>query len=261
MDKTTNMPASSPSLSHQSWSKTTSLVGLVLAFGLMLTGCRARDKARTEGELPPVPVSTEAAERFFSKALAAGEQALMNQSVHLTVTDEEATSALAIAARFVTFSPEGVAIDPEVLPEAEQPSSDTEIPEGLRGVLPFDVDGEAAGLFGDFANSLRVKILEPQVRFTAEGRIDLRAVGQLGERQRPIHLVLAPYAREGELELDFVEGSLGGLPIPQLVFDPIGDMLARLILAGQEYIQVNEITVVQGSLTLAGEWTGQNPFE
>lgn len=237
------------------------IVGLVLLAGVLLSACAGRGAEQVELEPPPVPVSTEAAERFFSKALAAGQQALMDQSVHLTVTDEEVTSALALAARFVAFSPSGVSIDREMVPEGDQLPSDIGLPEGLQEVLPLDPDGDGSGLLGGFTDSLRLKILDPQVRFTAQGQIDIRATGQLGERERPVHLVLAPRASQGELELDFVEGSLGGLPIPELIFDPIGNLMARLILAGQDYIRVNEITVVQGSLTLSGEWTGESPLE
>lgn len=237
------------------------LAGLVLLAAILLSACAGRAEEQVELEPAPVPVSTEAAERFFSKALAAGQQALMDQSVHLTVTHEEVTSALALVARFVAFSPSGVSIDREMFPQGDQLPSDAGIPEGLEDVIPLDPDGEGSGLLGGFTDSLRLKILDPQVRFTAAGQIDIRATGQLGERERPIHLVLAPRASQGELELDFVEGSLGGLPIPELIFDSIGNLMARLILAGQDYIRVNEITVVQGSLTLSGEWTGENPLD
>lgn len=237
------------------------MAGLIVLAALLLSACGGFGDDQIELEPPPVPVSTEAAERFFSKAMAAGQQALMDQSVHLTITDEEVTSALALVTRFVAFSPTGVSIDREMLPEGEQLPSNMELPEGLRDVLPLDPDGDGPGLLGGFADSLRLKILDPQVRFTAEGQIDMRATGRVGERERSVHLVLAPRASQGELELDFVEGNLGGLPIPELIFDPIGNLLARLILAGQDYIQVNEITVVHGSLTLSGEWTGVNPLE
>lgn len=231
--------------------------GLVL-LGLAMAACGGRAPEQVEVELEPVPVSTEAAQRFFSKALNAGQQALQDQSVHLVLTDEEVTSALALATRFVAFSPTGVSIDRETLPAGQQLPDESQFPEGLREVLPFE---ESDGLLGGLTDSLRLKILDPQVRFTAEGLIDIRAVGQVGDSERPIHLVLAPTASNGELELDFVEGNLGGLPMPELIFDPIGNLLARMILAGQEFIRVDEITVVRGTLTLSGEWTGENPLD
>lgn len=225
---------------------------------LVLTACGGRAQEQVQVELEPVPVSTEAAQRFFTKALTAGQQALQDQSVYLVLTDEEVTSALALAAHFVAFSPTGVSIDRDVLPEGQELPDDSQLPEGLREILPFEAGN---GVLGGLTDSLRLKILEPQVRFTAEGQIDIRAVGQVGDSERPIQLVFAPRASAGELELDFVAGNLGGLPMPELIFDPIGNLLARMILAGQEFIRVDEITVVQGSLTLSGEWTGESPLE
>jgi hypothetical protein len=56
------------------------------------------------------------------------------------------------------------------------------------------------------------------------------------------------------LVLDFVEGELGPVPIPEFLIDQIGSGLAKLILAGQAYVEVTQIQVGDGTLTLSGRY-------
>jgi hypothetical protein len=72
-----------------------------------------------------------------------------------------------------------------------------------------------------------------------------------------LRLVLAPRAADGELVLDFVEGTLGPVSVPEGLVDLVGRALARLILAGGDYVEISKIEVSQGSLTLSGRYTGK----
>jgi hypothetical protein len=103
--------------------------------------------------------------------------------------------------------------------------------------------------------SLRLGIEEPQVYFKANGHIVIRGFGELRGRRQPVRVVVAPRAADGELVLDFVEGTLGPVPVPEALFDRIGEVLAEAILTGQSYLQVAEVTAVSvgdGTLTVSG---------
>jgi hypothetical protein len=97
-------------------------------------------------------------------------------------------------------------------------------------------------------------IQEPQVYFKDSGQIILRGYGQVRNARHPLRLVVAPRASDGELVLDFVEGTLGPVALPETLFDVIGTGLSQVILAGQNWAEINEITVRQGVLTLGGRY-------
>jgi len=104
--------------------------------------------------------------------------------------------------------------------------------------------------------SLRVLIRDPEVYFKANGQLIVRGYAEaLGQRQ-PLRLVFALRALDGELVLDFVEGNLGPVEVPELLVDQVGKGLARAILAGQDYIEITEIRLGEGSMTLAGRYVG-----
>ena len=63
------------------------------------------------------------------------------------------------------------------------------------------------------------------------------------------------FARECE-ELDFVRGQLGRLPAPEWAFDKLGDLLSSLILLGQDYAEISELSVTEGRMTFVGRVTG-----
>jgi hypothetical protein len=101
---------------------------------------------------------------------------------------------------------------------------------------------------------LRLTIQEPEVRFERNGHIVVRGYAEaLGLRQ-PLYLVMAPRASAGELILDFVEGTLGPVTVPESLVDLVGKGPAHLILAGSDYVQVSRIEVSDGLLTLSGRY-------
>lgn len=205
---------------------------------------------------PPVPVSQKAAVSFVTKVLIVGGQAGQTQSVRVTVTQEEVTSALSYGADLAAYSQGGPVFEGlgnlplEDLPTDELPLESQgfrDLAESLGG-LSGEGD-ERGGLLPD----LRLKLEEPQVYFRGDGSMILRGYGRLWRWRQPLRVVIAPRAAEGELVLDFVEGQLGALPLPEFLFDPLGGLISRALLAGQDYATISEITVTEGTLTFAGE--------
>jgi len=228
-------------------------VATSLLFGLLMGACAGSPgSSALPDDGPPVSVSNAAASRLFEKVLSAVESAAQTQSVRFTVTDEEVTSALALGAQFVTFTPAGPVIDG--LPG----SPDSQSAPGLQGLGLPDSSGQGGGLS---LSNLGLKVEEPQVRFTGDGRMILEGFGRVGSWRQPVRVVMAPRATEGELDLHFVEGRIGSLPLPAFVFNPIGKALSSLILAGSDTLDIREISINQGSMTLAGAWVGGNPLD
>jgi hypothetical protein len=228
-----------------------SLVAVALLAAFLAAGCQQAD---LPDDGPPIVPSEQAARRFVEKVAAAGESATTSKRLALTVTQEEVTSFLSIGSRLAEQY-QAMQVDSlqdlQRLEDSQNPDGLGELPEWLRklqeqGDLP-DVR------LPDF--DLRVVIKEPQVYFQGSGHVVVRGYGEaLGQRQ-PLRLVLAPHAGDGQLTLDFVEGRLGPVGVPELIVDQIGRGLANLILAGQEYVQVTEIRVAAGTLTISGRYT------
>lgn len=226
------------------------LSGLIVVV-LLLSGCQQPGFLRTKvpDDGPAPQVSQELAARFIENAVVAGQAALDTRVFSLTVTQDEVTSFLVFGADLV---------------EQLQSVRSLEDLEGLEGAeQPFDLEiwrrllEEQGGLpdvqLPDL--SLRLGIEEPQVYFKSNGHIVIRGYGELRGQRQPVRVVVAPRASEGELVLDFVEGTLGPVPVPEALFDRLGDVLAEAILTGQSYFQVAEITTVSvgdGTLTVSG---------
>lgn len=229
-------------------------LALAVLCGVLVSACGgSQTSAVLPDDGPAVPVSKEAASRLFEKVLSAVESAAQTQSVSFTVTDEEVTSALALGAQYVTFTPAGPIING--VPGSQSGQSAP----GLKGMGQPDT-----GVGGDGALSLSnfgLKVEAPQVRFAKDGRMTLEGYGRVGSWRQPVRVVMAPRATDGELDLHFVEGRIGSLPLPAFIFNPIGKGLASLILAGSDSLKIHEISIQQGSMTLSGEWVGGNPLE
>jgi hypothetical protein len=72
--------------------------------------------------------------------------------------------------------------------------------------------------------------------------------------QQPVHLMVAPRATRGELALDFASGRVGPVRLPEFVFGPLGRALAQVVLTGQAFAEITEISVQEGRLTVAGRY-------
>jgi hypothetical protein len=222
----------------------------------------------------------QAALSFVEKVTAAAKSGLLSGQTSLTVTQAEVTSFLSIASQLaqVMNQLEGIE-NPQDLRELQ----DLDI-EGLRlqdldldSLGDENLDGDALSRWQALAQereglgglslpdlSLRLAIQEPQVYFKAPvqpgrpGQIVIRGYGQVRNVRQPLRLVVAPHAREGELALDFVEGQLGPVPLPEGLIDVLGRGLAKVILAGQGWAELDEITVGDGWLTLRGRYSKEN---
>jgi hypothetical protein len=229
-------------------------MGGLIAVLLLLSGCQQPGFLRTKlpDDGPAPQVSQELAVRFIENTVVAGQTAFNSGVFSLTVTQDEVTSFLVFGADLVEQI------------QAVESVEGLEALEGLEGTeQPFDLEiwrrlfEEQGGLpdvqLPDL--SLRLGIEEPQVYFKANGHIVIRGFGELRGRRQPVRVVVAPRAADGELVLDFVEGTLGPVPVPEALFDRIGEVLAEAILTGQSYLQVAEVTAVSvgdGTLTVSG---------
>ena len=230
-------------------------IGVLVVTVLVLVLSACQMPSFLQSELPDdgsaIVVSQGAALRFIDKLQAAGEQVTQNQRVSLTVTQEEVTSFLSVGS---LLSEHLEAMGVSSLGQLEQLQSSPELAqfEGLEQWLGLLRGGD--GLPNLSLAELGLRIQEPQVRFRADGRIVISGYAEaLGQRQA-LRLVLAPRASSGELVLDFVEGKLGPVPIPELIIDQIGLVLAKVILAGQEFVEVSQIEVGSGTLTISGAY-------
>ncbi len=216
-----------------------------LAFGLVVLSLTACGAAELPNDGPPVTISQEAALSFVTKAVTIGESAVEDGQVRFTVTQEEVTSFLNLGAQLMQMA-ETVPVPGGL--EGLEGIEGLEQFEGLRQLLPGSDEGSSEGGLLD----LQLQLIEPQVYFKSDARIILRGEGRLARFRLPARLVVIASASQGELVLDFVEGQLGRVPLPEFLFDPLGDLLARAILAGQDFVEVSEISVTEGSLTVAG---------
>ena len=232
------------------------LLVALLALVLVVGGCQAPEFL--QGELPDdgprVATSQAAAFRFAEKVADAGERAAESKRLRITVTEREVTSFLNIGSQ---MSQQLQAIygvgDLAQLSQIQREQALQEI-EGLpewaglldraQGALGLELpDGE-----------LRVTIRDAEVRFERNGQMIVRGYGEVLGLRLPLRLVMAPRASSGELVLDFIEGTLGPLSVPEGIIDLVGKGLARLILAGNDYVEVSKIEVADGSLTLSGRY-------
>jgi len=227
------------------------VAGLIL---FLLTGCAGTGlfAADLPDDGPPPAASAPAARRFVEKAVAAAEDVGTAGRFTLTLTEEEVTSFLSIGVvllrRLQTVSPgdSGQLQDMPGLEGIEELGKWRELL-NRRDSLP-DLGGRPR---------LGVAIEEPAVTFRGSGEIVVRGFLKLLVVRVPARVVTAPRASEGELVLDFVEGQLGPLPMPEVVFDYLGGQLSRALLAGKEYGEITEIRVADGVITISGRRSGQ----
>ena len=229
---------------------------LSLAVVLVLSACQP--PAFLQGEMPddgpPVATTPAAAQRFAEKVAAAGERAVETKRLNITVTQKEVTSFLNIGSQMAQQLQDtyGVSSLKELqqLQQQQGLARAAGLPDWVKTLQQAQ---ENLGV--DLPDlSLAVRVKDPEVYFRGNGQIIVRGYGQVLGLREPLRLVLAPRASKGELVLDFVEGTLGPVSVPEGLVDLVGKGLARLILAGSDYVQVSKIEVSGGSLTLRGRY-------
>jgi len=219
---------------------------------LLLVGCAGANgllEAELPDDGPPPATSAASAGRFVQKVTAAGEGAANTGRFTLTVTDEEVTSFLRVGTilrRQLGNLPIQDLDQIQDIPELE--GIDLERWRELLG------EGDRLPALGDDGLTLRLAIREPQVHFLGSGTMIVRGEARFLVVSLPVRVVAAPRASQGELVLDFVEGQLGPAPMPELLFDYLGQGLAGALLAGREVAEITEIRVSEGVLTVSGRW-------
>lgn len=201
----------------------------------------------------PVPSSTQDAARVLARGAEALQTAPESGRVRVTLTEEEATSALSLG----LMLPELMMVAERIPPEEIHEAPDLE---ALRERVWREADLQREVMAADqgFARRMLIK-LDPkirtgdiQVRFEASGEVVLAGYVQAWAFRQPGIFVVAPEARDGELALDFVSGRLGRVPLPELVFDWLGGLMASAVLFGREHAEISELSVGDGTLTFEG---------
>ncbi len=225
---------------------------------LSITTCSAGvdSSALTAEWGDPVPASTASAARVLTRGAEVLQQAPETGAVRLTITESEATSALSLGLMISDLMQAAGRIPQEELQEAPDLEALREriwaAAEQQRQEL-----AERSGLFSRLLIRLdpRIRTGDVQVRFEPTGEVVMAGFVQAWRFRLPGLFVFAPSAGRGTLDLDFVSGRLGRLPLPAFVFDLAGGMVARGILLGQGYAQISEISVSDGALTFAARVT------
>lgn len=235
---------------QRGWLLVTALIGMLILAGCADAGALLEVELPDDG--PPPPTSAASAGRFLQKLSTAGEGAANTGRFTLTVTDEEVTSFLNVSSILRRQFGDLPIQDLEQL---------RDLPE-LEGIdleryRDFLGEGGRIPALGDDGLRLRLTIQAPQVYFLGDGRMIVRGKARFLVVSLPIRVVAAPRASQGELVLDFVEGQVGPVPMPEILFDYFGNGLARALLAGREVAEITEIRVTEGVLSVTGRWNRQ----
>jgi hypothetical protein len=232
----------------------------VLGFGLLIavlsvTTCSfgVDPASLTESYGDPIPTSADAAIRFMEKGGSALESFSNDKEVRLTVTQSEATSALDLGMMLPNLM-----LELDRIPQDEVRHA-TDL-DALRERIWRDEQARRDSLLATLPRPARlIAKLDPrirtgdvQIRFQDSGQVVVAGVVQAWRFRQPAMFVVAPRASAGELELRFVEGRLGRLPAPAFIFNALGKAIARGVLLGQNYAEISELSVHEGSLTFAG---------
>lgn len=201
----------------------------------------------------PVPASRDDATRVLTRGMEALQRAPDAGAVRITMTEEEATSALSIG----MMLPELMLVSERIPREEIQQIEDLD---ALRERIWREADAQREEMAEElgFIERLIVK-MDPklrtgdvQIRFEETGEVVLAGYVQAWRFRQPGIFVVAPDARGGELAFDFVSGKLGRMPLPERAFDWMGGMVASAILMGREHAEISEITVGDGMFTFEG---------
>jgi hypothetical protein len=200
---------------------------------------------------PVVETSREAARSFVQKAVVAGRQGSGGDEVTLNVTQEEVSSFLDFASQVAR---QAAAQGVERLSDLER-MDPQDLPEDARDLPALLAALRAEGDVPDVRlPDLRFwsRIYDPRVRFTAEGQMVLTGrVDLLGFRQ-PVRIVAVPRPEGDRILLTFVEGSIGRVPVPAWLAEQVVANVDALLLLGQDYADISDVTVTEGQMSVTG---------
>lgn len=213
--------------------------------------------ALTEPWGEPVATSAEDARRVLTRGVDRLQGAGESGALRITMTEAEATSALSLG----LMLPELMRAADRIPQEEIQQAADLD---ALRERVWVESDRQREELAGQVGLAERILWkLDPkirtgdvQIRFEPSGEVVVAGYVQAWAFRLPGLLVVAPRASAGEIDLDFVSGRLGRMPLPEFAFDFVGDMAARGLLMGRDYAEISEIAVSDGSFTFAARVGG-----
>jgi len=200
---------------------------------------------------PVVETSPEAARALVEKVVATGEEGADGDEVTLTLTQEEVSSFLDVASSVAHVA---AAQGADSLSDLERMDPDT-LPEGAGDLPELLAVLRAEGNLPDVQLpdlEYWSRIYDPRVRFEADGEMVLTGnVDLLGFRQ-PVRIVAVPRREGGSVFLAFVEGRIGPLPVPSWLADQLVSNVDALLLLGQDYAAISNVTVTEGELSVTG---------
>ena len=230
------------------------LVGALFAAALAATCTAAMDRSAVMAEYgEPTPVSTAAAADVFSRGATALQELPDSGLLRVTLTEEEATSALGLG----LMLPELVRAMETVSPdEIGGTASLDEIRRRLRtrvlasdatSVAPTTLAGRLAALLDP-----RLAVEEAQVRFSDSGNVVLAGSIRAWRWRQPALAVVMPTVEEGRLRLDFARVQLGRILAPTWLFDRLARVVPPERILGARYTELTQLEVGDGTLTLEG---------
>ncbi|HSJ58641.1 MAG TPA: hypothetical protein VLC95_15770 [Anaerolineae bacterium] len=223
------------------------LIALFVLATLAIAGCRV-PSSNLPDDGPSIVTSDEASRHFVDKIAAASEAAAQSGELSVTVTQEEASSFLQVAADLaaemqLTEAQNLRDLDLEQVRQAEG------LPQWLRDMADEEAlpDVRLPGI------ELNISIEDPVVYFR-DGQLILRGTAEALEQRQPLRLVFRPTVLNGELMLDYVEGQFGPLPVPELLIAQAREEIESLLLDSREYVEITGVEVAEGTLTLTGRY-------
>ena len=225
------------------------LVAILAVF--VMAGCDGAAVGGNGQPEPAIETSPEAARTFVEKVVATGEEGADGDEVTLAVTQEEVSSFLDLASRVARVAAAQGAdslsdverMDPATLPEGAE-----ELPELLamlraEGNLP---DVELPDL--EFWS----RIVEPRVRFEGDGEMVVTGRVDLLGFQQPVRIVAVP---RPDAALDKGQEhpvAFGPVPLPTWLANQLVTNVDALLVMGQDYASVSDVTVTEGELSVTG---------
>jgi hypothetical protein len=225
---------------------------LALLAVLVMAGCNSQSPGNGQGvDEPVVETSPEAARSFVEKVIVAGRQGSDGDEVTLTVSQEEVSSFLDLASQVARVA---AARGVDSLSDLER-MDPGQLPEDARDLPALLAALRAEGYVTDVQLpdlEFWSRIHDPRVRFTAGGQVVVAGIVDLLGFRQPVRIVAVPRPEGDRVFLSFVEGHIGPVPVPIWLADQLVTNMDALLLLGQDYADVSDVTVTEGQMSVTG---------
>lgn len=201
----------------------------------------------------PMAVSPEAAADVFARGANVLQELPDSGLLRVTLTDEEATSALALGFMLPELVRAMRSVSPDELrgthglDEIRRHLRTRILAGDARSVVPTTwLERVAAAVDPGLA------VEDGQVRFSESGVVALAGSLRAWRLRQPLLVEVTPSVEGGRLGLDFHRVLLGRIPAPAGLFDRLGRLIPPERILGARYTDITELVVADGSLTIAG---------